>query len=52
MRISELRAMLKGLKGADEIMIDVPSKGKNYLYGRFQVYKDENWKCYKIKILC
>lgn len=50
MKVSELRAMLKGLKGTDDIMISVPFKGGTYVYSQFHLFKDQNWKCYKLQI--
>lgn len=50
MKVSELRTMLKGLKGTDDIMISIPTKGVTYVYSQFFIFKDDQWKCYKIQV--
>jgi DNA-binding winged helix-turn-helix (wHTH) protein len=50
MTVSEVRAMLKGIKGTEDIFISIPN-GKGYtLYPQFYIEKDTKLKSYKLKI--
>lgn len=50
MKVSEVRTMLKGIKGTEDIFISIPNgKGCN-LYPQFYVEKDIKLKSYKLKI--
>ena len=50
MKISELRAMLSGIKGTEDIFISIPNGKGCYLYPQFYVEKDKHLKSYKLKI--
>ena len=50
MKISELRALLKGIKGTGDIFISIPN-GKGYnLYPQFLCEYDNKLKIYKLKV--
>lgn len=50
MKVSELRAALKGIKGTAEIRIAVPTHGGIILYPRVVIEKDDKLKMYKLKV--
>ena len=50
MKVSEVRTLLRGIKGTEEIFIAIPN-GRGYrLYPQFYIEKDNNLKSYKLKI--
>ena len=50
MKVSNLRQMLKGIKGTEDIIISVPT-GKGYnLYPQFSVELDKKLKIVKLKV--
>lgn len=50
MKVFELRTMLKGIKGTEEIFIAIRNGNGYNLYPQFYVEKDKNLKSYKLKI--
>lgn len=50
MTVSEVRAILKGIKGTEDVFISIPN-GRGYrLYPQFYIEKDTKLKSYKLKI--
>ena len=50
MKVSEIRTMLKGIKGTEDIFISIPNGNGYNLYPQFYIEKDINLKSYKLKI--
>lgn len=48
MKVSELRAMLKGIKGTEDIIIGVPCDKGTYMYPHFHIAHNKNLESYNL----
>jgi hypothetical protein len=51
MKVSELRKLLKGVKGSEDIFVRIPEGNKFHIYPQISIDKNDNLKAYFINII-
>lgn len=51
MKVSELRKLLKGIKGTEDIFVKIPEGDKFHIYPQFSINRNDNLKAYFINII-